>query len=363
MSIDKVQFQTPLLQELVDLLLSTVPDNSPLQNQDEFSVWKTYVELAAQTGQDARKLISALSPMGYVLYATGAYLDEHAAGMGLSRIPERHAVGNVSITVSAATTIPAGAIFQTLPDGQGNVLRYICTADTPITLSGGTVPVVAEWSGSKYNITVANRVKTLVTVIAGVTGVNNSADWLTTLGVDTETDESLRTRCILRWPALSNGSIKDKYILTALSVPGITKVLVRDQHPNGQGSVDVYVAPPTGLPTEAQRNQVRDALEYVRALTTNLRVLAPTAVPRDETVTIYRNPVDPRMADDFEAIVLAVLSSLGPGQTYYPSSVADAIYGTPKDTNIYGVVLPSLAPVTCTETQMIVPGTITVVLA
>lgn len=363
MSIDKVQFQTPLLQELVDLLLSSVPDNSPLQNQDEFSVWKTYIELAAQTGQDARKLISALSPMGYVLYATGAYLDEHAAGLGLARIPERHAVGNVSVTVSAATTIPAGAIFQTLPDGQGNVLRYICTADTPITLSGGTVPVVAEEAGSKYNITVANRVKTLVTVISGVSGVNNSADWLTTLGVDAETDESLRTRCILRWPALSNGSIKDKYILTALSIPGITKVLVRDQHPRGQGTVDVYVAPPTGLPTVTQRNQVRDALEYVRALTTDLQVLAPTPVARNETVTVYRNPADPRTEDDFEAIVLAVLNSLGPGQTYYPSSVADAIYGTPKDPHIYGVVLPSLAPVTCTETQMIVPGTITVVLA
>ncbi|GEM44839.1 baseplate J/gp47 family protein [Deinococcus cellulosilyticus] len=363
MTIDKVQFAVPLLQDLVDLLLSALPETSPIQNQDEFSVWTTYVELAAQTGQDARKLISLLSPMGYVLYATGAYLDEHAAGLALSRIQERSAEGLLDVTVSQPVLIPAGHIVQTLPDGQGNVLKYIVSQDTTLTVPGGKLPVVAEETGSKYNITVANRVKTLVTVVSGVTGVTNSADWLTQLGVDTETDESLRTRCLLRWPALSNGSIKDKYILTALSVPGITKVLVRDQHPNGQGSVDVYVAPPTGMPTNEQRQEVRDALEYVRALTTNLRVLAPAPVSRDETVTIYRNPADPRTADDFEAIILAVLNSLGPGQTYYPSAVADAIYGTPKDPNIYGVVLPSLAPVTCTETQMIVPGTITVVLA
>lgn len=61
----------------------------------------------------------------------------------------------------------------------------------------------------------------------------------------------------LQWAA-NNGCTKYAYKAWALSVPGVSSVEILDQHPRGQGTVDVVVRGSAVLPTEALLERVRE---------------------------------------------------------------------------------------------------------
>ena len=79
------------------------------------------------------------------------------------------------------------------------------------------------------------------TPLPGVS-VSNLAGWLLTAGADEESDESLAARAAARWAERGGGAVRAAYEYWALtSTPSITKVLVQDQHPRGQGTANVIV--------------------------------------------------------------------------------------------------------------------------
>jgi len=89
--------------------------------------------------------------------------------------------------------------------------------------------------------------------------VTNSADWLTSEGSDIETLEKLQERYVLRWLG-NNGMTKYAYASWALSVTGTVAVKVLDQHPRGEGTVDVIVKGAAGIPTDSLLEAVRQAV-------------------------------------------------------------------------------------------------------
>ena len=120
------------------------------------------------------------------------------------------------------------------------------------------VEVEAEDYGAAANAG-AGQICELVTPVTGVSGVTNPAGWLTEEGADEETDAQLRERYALQWQA-SNGCTKYAYMAWALSVPGVTSVSILDQHPRGQGTVDIVVRGADVLPTAALLEKVRAAI-------------------------------------------------------------------------------------------------------
>lgn len=361
----------PTMEELFAELMATIEAEFGVVNEDEFGVFRTYLELAAQTGADARSFTIDLVQQAYPQTATGWWLDEHAKSVGMARIAERRAEGLVRLTVTQGVTIPRGAILQTVADNAGRTLRYTVTQDTAIAGPSGVVPVIAERPGTAHNVS-AGRIRTLVTVVPGVSSVTNDADWLTLAGVDRETDAQLQRRILLRWPSQSNGGIRKNYEFAALSVPGILKVMVNDDHPRGQGTVDVVVAPQRGAPTAEQIAAVQAAIMPVRAVTANALALAPVLVPQDITLTVYRVPTNTDPLDVWEDKVRGVFDALGIGATYYPTAVSDALRrledpdtGTfTPNPDVIGVVIDTpLTPVDPGDGGLVTAGTIAVTLA
>ncbi|BCS55206.1 baseplate J/gp47 family protein [Geobacter sp. SVR] len=185
--------------------------------------------------------------------ATGSWLDLHCKQVGITRKPATKARGIVYFTRAAAAgnvPIPTGRVVRTKPDGSGTVYRYVTTAAVIIPDGATEVAVVveAEEYGAGANVT-AGQISEISTVIPGVDVCENRAGWLTAEGVDEEQDEPLRFRYVLAWQGLS-GCTKQAYQAWALSVTGVVSARILDQHPRGQGTIDVVIQGSAGLPTE-----------------------------------------------------------------------------------------------------------------
>ncbi len=217
--------------------------------------------------------------------ASGDWLDTHAASVNLSRRPATKAKGNVrflrapSSSLAGNVAIPARRIVRTLPDGIGQVYRYSTVADAvlPAEAADVDVPVEAEDYGAAANAS-TGQICELVTPVEGISGISNEADWLTSEGADEETDAQLQERYALAWAA-NNGCTKHAYKSWALSVPGVTSVSILDQHPRGQGTVDVVVRGADVLPTEALLEKVRAAIAPNVPINDDWLVKGPEPVP------------------------------------------------------------------------------------
>lgn len=217
--------------------------------------------------------------------ASGDWLDTHAASVTLSRRPATKARGNVrflrapSSSLAGNVAIPARRIVRTLPDGIGQVYRYSTVADAvlPAEAAYVDVPVEAEDYGAAANAS-TGQICELVTPVEGISGISNEADWLTSEGADEETDAQLQERYALAWAA-NNGCTKHAYKSWALSVPGVTSVSVLDQHPRGQGTVDVVVRGADVLPTEALLARVRAVIAPNVPINDDWLVKGPEPVP------------------------------------------------------------------------------------
>lgn len=186
--------------------------------------------------------------------ATGLWLDLHCKQVGATRRPATKVTGTayfVRAGNAGNVPIPAGRVVRTKPDGSGRIYRYVTTA-AAVLPDGATevaVPVIAEEYGAASNATVG-QISEIVTMIPGVDAVENRAGWITLEGSDKEEDESLRGRYQLAWKVL-NGCTKYAYEAWAKEVVGVAQVKIRDQHPRGQGTVDVVIVGSAGAPSPA----------------------------------------------------------------------------------------------------------------
>lgn len=185
--------------------------------------------------------------------ATGLWLDLHCKQVGVTRKLATKAIGTIYFTRTTSTgnvSIPAGRVVRTKPDGLGKVYRYVTQAAVVLP-DGATeiaVTVEAEEYGQAANATVG-QISEISTVIAGVDGVENRAGWLTSEGTNSEYDDSLRLRYQLAWKQL-NGCTKYAYEAWAREVTGVVSAKILDQHPRGQGTLDVLVVGSAGIPTQ-----------------------------------------------------------------------------------------------------------------
>lgn len=217
-------------------------------------------------------------------FATGEWLDLHAASVGLTRRAATKAQGKARFVRAALSSreaninIPSGRIVRTLPDGAGRIYRYstLAAAVLPAGAEFVDVLVEAEDYGAAANAS-AGQICELVTPVAGISGVTNPAGWLESEGANEESDAQLQERIALQWQA-NNGCTKHAYKAWALSVPGVTSVSILDRHPRGQGTVDVVVRGADVLPTAALLDKVRAAIAPHTPINDDWLVKSPAPV-------------------------------------------------------------------------------------
>ena len=268
--------------------------NSGITNWVIGGVLRTLVELCCYGLAGLYALLVKVLPMGFVKFATGKWLDLWADSVNIERRKAKKAVGFVVFgrdEPGGVVKIPARSIVKTETTASGQELRYF--TETEIMLQTGEmsalVPVIAEIEGAFWNVG-ASYIRVLVTHIPGIDWVRNEADWLTSEGIDEEEDESLRNRYYLRWEELSTGSTAGAYESWTLRVYGVIDVKIVDDHPRGDGTVDVIITGPNGLPSEALKTDVKSYIDTRRPLCSDTLVKGPDEKRIDLDIVLYLHP-------------------------------------------------------------------------
>lgn len=260
------------------------PDLSGLPVSDWHSggVTRTIMEVSGEAIADTERTVEALGAGGYLDTAAGEWLDLLVQShYDMTRKPSSFARGRITLSCSATSgpyTIQPGMTVQS-----ESGVNYQTTTGGTLT-AGGTlsVNIRAEVAGSAANVPTGTITK-LLTPLPGVT-ITNPTGWLAEAGADQEADAALRTRARLQWPALGGGMTRAAYEYTALSASSsVTQVQVLDQHPRGQGTVDVILWGDGGLGQDVV-DEVNLVVQDRRPLTAD--VLVYSASPKEVYLTI-----------------------------------------------------------------------------
>jgi uncharacterized phage protein gp47/JayE len=279
--------------------------------------------------------------------AEAQWLDRHAqiwlvnADGSTGRKLATPAQGEVILLARSSIFVPAGTEFTYATTGNyATTTDVLLQANTP-----ANAPVIALTPGAASNLDPGTILGTTLAGISVTVDPNGLIG-----GTDTETDDELRMRVLMRIREPPMGGDADDYVQWALAVPGVTRAWCSPLE-MGMGTVtvrfmmdDLRATPGNpltdGFPLQQDITAVANYLNSVRPVAVkDFFVVAPIPEPINFTVANL-NTSD---ADVQGAIVVSVtamlkqkaapafaLNGVGqPAQTIYAAWVSDAILQTP----------------------------------
>ena len=266
---------------------------------------KMRVELRAL----ARTILNGM----FVSHAPGVWMELKASDFSKKLKQAVKAQGLVTVARTEggpAVPIEKGHIFKTDKDINGDELRYFVLADTILQqdVLSVMIPVEAEKEGARFNVAVG-QIKNSLTYIEGIETITNAEDWITREGADIEEIESLRARTLNAWADLATQPIADKFKNAAEAIPGVLFARVADQHPRGQGTLDIIVTSTAGEATEALLDKVRAAALQIKAPDDDILVMSSTTQTQDIalTATVKAGTNTDGLAEQIESITLSTM--------------------------------------------------------
>ena len=252
----------------------------------------------------------------------GSFTDGHAKAKGMARRPATAASGELTITGTPNTVIPAGSIFSTAAVNDQTSVDYRTLEAVAIPETGTvTVDVECTQTGIIGN-TIENTVVLVSSRLSGITAVTNEAPL--TGGTEEEDDASLIQRIVEYNKSQGEsyvGSVSD-YHRWAMSVPGVGAALVIPAE-DTSGIVTIIVTDANGDPATEQlcaavyNYIMRPDAPMERLAPTNalLKVEAPTTMQISIKATV-------ELEDEttLEAVVAAYLARLA---AYLPVALSE----------------------------------------
>ena len=217
--------------------------------------------------------------------AQGVYLDRHGQMRGLTRQPAAKAVGTLRFSVEMAPvsdiTIPAGTVCMTAGEVRFQTTQAVVLAAGSLTADA---PAEALEGGAAGNAA-PGTIRVLTACPVAVTGCTNPAAF--SGGADAEGDEAFRGRILESYQRLPNGANAAWYEQTAMGFGGVAAARAVGRA-RGIGTVDVYVAAESGLPSEALLTALQAELQAKREIAVDVQVKAPTVQAVDVTVAVAK---------------------------------------------------------------------------
>jgi len=254
------------LQLILDILESL---NFNTTSWQDGSRQRTLIQLLARVHSNLTTTVSKIAAGVYNGLATGTYLKILSESFFQNfKVQAQVTIGTFHLASSATApphTIAAGdlqiATTPTMIEGVTQTYRNT-TGDTLNTGSFIDLTFESEVAGAAGNIP-NNTTLYMWTPLVGVTVTNppvgSSGSWVTTAGLDEESDPRLTQRNVDKWGTLSYASSDGAYRFWAMTIePTVTRVKVRSNNPFGPGTVDVVCATATGGITALQAQAILD---------------------------------------------------------------------------------------------------------
>lgn len=251
--------------------------------------WLT--RICVQIHVELLKLARVILNNMFIRHAEGKWLELKATEFSKSRKAAIKTQGYITINRSntdTALTITKGHIFKTKPDASGTELKYYAVADAliPAGTKTGKVLVEAEKAGTQYNVS-ENQITVSMIYLEGIENITNDQDWIYLEGADEESYSSLRTRTLGSWEELSVNTTAGKLKSVVESLPGVMCAYVDDQHPRGQGTVDVIVIGTAGAASAELIQQAQQAIDTLRDNYEDYLVKPGEIVYQDVDITLH----------------------------------------------------------------------------
>jgi len=357
--------------ELEDLRDKTVAELAQkgfvITNFHSGGVFYTLLMIVLRLKIELLELARTVLNQMFISHASGIWLDLKAADYSKKRKAAQKARGYVTVfrqdTGGETVKIAKGQVFKTEKDINGEELRFFSLEPAVLRKGAPSVDILveAEQEGSRYNVPQGQITRTLTYI--GDVRISNGGGWLVQEGSDTEEDESLRARCLRSWAELAIVPLKDTYINVCEAVPGVLYANVNDQHPRGQGTVDIIITSEAGAAGEELLEKCRSVCEEIREPDTDILVKSAEVIiqPIALTVTISRLSNQDGLPERIQSSIFSLLNLRG-HRKLNELTHADIIHKVKTD-------IPEIRNVTVTTPpadvfldpgKVILPGEITV---
>lgn len=332
-------FTTPTLQEQIDQAEAELAARLGVGPLPRRSVLRVIARVMAGLSNSAHGHLEHISRQVLPDTAEAEYLERHATLRGLSRKAATFAGGTVKFSGTEGSTIPATARIQ-----RADGAIYETQAALTLPASGeATVTVLAEFPGLAGN----SAVGTEFTTQAAYPGVSSTVTATTALegGTDQETDSELRARVLTAWRERPQAGTEEDYVAWALEAAGITRAWAEGNTPQ-LGFVTVWIVADANTPTIAatasQIAEVEGIIAIRRPITARPRVLVPSLVPLDLTLSI--SPDTPAVRAAVEAALAdRIRQDAVPGGSIRLSRLREAISAAPGE-DYHSLTLPASDP-------------------
>lgn len=346
-------FEDQTYEAIMARLLSKVPDT--LDKREGSFIWDALSPAALELAQAYMQLDLVLQ-WGFAQTTYGQYLDYRAAEHGLTRKAATKATGQVILTGTPGTTVPAGSLFAT-----GAGIQFKTLANATIGVTGAvTADIEAVEAGTGGNVP-AGAITQIPVSIPGVTAVTNPV--ATMGGTDEESDADLLARLLerARNPATSGNVAHYKQWAMEVSGVGDAKVLPLW---DGAGTVKVVVIDSNKQPASSDIvTAVANHIEEVRPIGATVTVESATGLEIDisATVTLATGAVLTEVQTSFEVALTAYLQQIAFRQNYVSyAQVGSLLLDTPGVLDYSGLTLNGgTGNVSIGDTEVAILGTVT----
>ena len=200
-------------------------------------------------------------------HSYGSYLRDIGAGVGVEVKDAAYATGTITVTGTAGTIIPLGAIFSTESSSGVESIDFQTTEEATISESGTVdIPVRCTTAGADGNVSAGTIIMKSSDLPSGITSVTNTK--ATKGGTDEEDDESLRER-IVNVEQTKNvsyvGSVSD-YKRWAEEVDGVGEAIPIPAQDNS-GMVTIILTDANGDP--ASDTLCKEVYDHILGVTTS----------------------------------------------------------------------------------------------
>lgn len=295
-----------LWQKHVDTGEFTVSNTSPFS--PFFRLQKSIMVEPAE--QIINSLINQVMPNQFVMLAEKEWLEQHGQSRNVEKLPSVFAQGNIRISRTESDTeltLPAGTAIESLPLN-GQVYRVFTLYEQVFSIGELThnVPVKAEQAGQNYNLAADYYVR----VISDIENLSatNTADWLTTAGQDTETDDNYRLRIRDAFGSLGDYHVDAVYrsIISAFSGISSDNIVFDKTAPRGPGSANAYVFLEVGEISQTLLDQVNNHIAAGNhGSGDDLQVFAISTQAQNITASYQQHPNTQNRSADIEQFIRA----------------------------------------------------------
>lgn len=274
----------------------------PITNFNTGGVFYTLMMMVIKVRIELIELLREVLNNCFVSHADEDWIELDAINYGMQRKLARKTIGQLTLkrtNSSGVIKVPKNTVFKTNIDINGEELRYFAIKDViiPKEISEFKVEVEAEKEGIRYNVPEGLITKSLI--FLEVDSITNTSDWITAEGADMEEMESFRSRVLNAWDEQATQTTAGKYKKAAESVDGVLFAQVNDQHPRGQGTVDIIITSTKGDATQQLLDNVKAAVSNIQGAYDDLVVKSSVNVQQPIHVKLFV-PESPRYDDSIE---------------------------------------------------------------